>query len=73
DCTLAGPRLERWAARLDAGAFARSGRESISPALAVAVARCAQRKLARGESVDALRLQANYVRRSDAELLGKGK
>ncbi len=33
----------------------------------------ARRKLSRGEAVDALHLQANYVRRSDAELLWKPK
>lgn len=72
-CTLAGPRLERWAERLEAGPFRASRRESVSPVLAEAVARCAARKLARGETTDALHLEANYVRRSDAELLWKPK
>ncbi len=71
DCTLVGPQLERWLPRL--GEFAAARRESISPLLAEAVARRAERKLARGEAVDALHVQANYVRRSDAELLWKEK
>lgn len=73
ECTLAGPRLERWQERLAATPFATSRRESTAPVLAEAVARLATRKLARGEALDALRLEANYVRRSDAELLWKGK
>ncbi|MBI4467069.1 MAG: tRNA (adenosine(37)-N6)-threonylcarbamoyltransferase complex dimerization subunit type 1 TsaB [Acidobacteria bacterium] len=71
--TLVSPQMKRWAARLDATPFATSRRESISPVLAEAVARRAEKKLARGETVDALRLEANYVRCSDAELLWKGK
>ena len=72
-CTLVGPQLERWGERLSATTFAAAPRESVSPVLAEAVARCAGRKIARGETLDALRLEANYVRRSDAELLWKGK
>ena len=41
--------------------------------LADAVARLGARKFARGEVVDALHLEANYVRRTDAELLWKEK
>lgn len=72
-CTFVSPQMERWAAGLDRSAFAASRRERISPVLAEAVARRARRKLERGEAVDALHLQANYVRRSDAELLWKAK
>lgn len=72
-CTLVGPQLERWGERLSATTFAVAPRESVSPVLAEAVARQAAKKLARGETLDALRLEANYVRRSDAELLWKGK
>jgi tRNA threonylcarbamoyladenosine biosynthesis protein TsaB len=72
-CTLVGPRLERWAERLETSRYASSRRESTSPVLADAVARCAARKFALGQSVDALHLEANYVRRSDAELLWKPK
>lgn len=73
DCTLVGPHLERWAAKLAESPFSRSRRETTSPVLAEAVGRCAWRRLARGEGVDALHLEANYVRRSDAELLWKEK
>ena len=71
ECTLVGPQLERWAAGLANSRFAASRRERISPVLADAVARQAHSKFARGESLDALHLEANYVRRSDAELLWK--
>lgn len=72
-CTLIGPEMDRRGSRLETTAFASSRRENISPVLADAVARRAERKFARGETVDALHLEANYVRRSDAELLWKGK
>lgn len=72
-CTLVGPKIEQWAEALAASAFRASRREAVSPVLAEAVALCGQRKLRRGEAVDALHLQANYVRRSDAELLWKSK
>lgn len=42
-------------------------------ALAAAVARIANRKLERGEVTDTAALDANYVRRSDAELFWKDK
>ncbi|MFQ5662221.1 MAG: tRNA (adenosine(37)-N6)-threonylcarbamoyltransferase complex dimerization subunit type 1 TsaB [Terriglobia bacterium] len=73
ECTLAGPQIEHWTAQLGRSRFAASQRERISPVLAEAVARRAQTKFARGEILDALRLEANYVRRSDAELLWKRK
>jgi len=72
-CTLVSPQLPRWEARLQGSRFAASRRETISPVLADAVARRAAAKFARGEAVDALHLEANYVRRSDAELLWKAK
>lgn len=71
ECTLVSPQLERWAEKLSNSRFTASRRERISPVLAEAVARQAQRKFARGERLDALHLEANYVRRSDAELLWK--
>lgn len=73
ECTLVSPQMKHWAERLEGSLLAASGRESISPVLGEAVARRAQVKLARGEILDALHLEANYVRRSDAELLWKGK
>jgi tRNA threonylcarbamoyladenosine biosynthesis protein TsaB len=45
----------------------------VSPVLAPSIGRIAHLKCSRGEAVDALRLDANYVRRSDAELNWKGK
>jgi hypothetical protein len=72
-CTFVSPNLDRWAEPLAASAFGASRREQVSPVLAEAVAQRARRKLSRGEAVDALHLQANYVRRSDAELLWKPK
>ena len=72
ECTLVSPQLKRWEKTLEGTALATSRRENISPVLADSVARLARRKFAAGEAVDALRLEANYVRCSDAELLWKG-
>jgi tRNA threonylcarbamoyladenosine biosynthesis protein TsaB len=71
-CTLVGPELENYAEKIQSSAFASSGREVTSPVLADAVARRGVWKFAHGEATDALHLEANYVRRSDAELLWKG-
>jgi tRNA threonylcarbamoyladenosine biosynthesis protein TsaB len=55
----------------------RAGREFqeslavVSPHLAVAIARIGIRQARKGQVVDALALDANYVRRSDAEMLWK--
>jgi tRNA threonylcarbamoyladenosine biosynthesis protein TsaB len=73
ECTFVGPHLERWTAHIAESSFSPSRQEVTSPVLAEAVGRCARRRLARGEGVDALHLEANYVRRSDAELLWKEK
>jgi tRNA threonylcarbamoyladenosine biosynthesis protein TsaB len=45
----------------------------VSSVLAPVIARLAYQRASRGETVDALRLDANYVRRSDAELNWKEK
>jgi tRNA threonylcarbamoyladenosine biosynthesis protein TsaB len=45
----------------------------VSPVLAPAIGRIAFERMQRGETVDALRLDANYVRRCDAEVNWKGK
>jgi tRNA threonylcarbamoyladenosine biosynthesis protein TsaB len=45
----------------------------VSPVLAPAIGRLAYTKAQHGETVDALRLDANYVRRCDAEVNWKGK
>jgi tRNA threonylcarbamoyladenosine biosynthesis protein TsaB len=71
-CTLVGSQMGRWGAALARSPYRESRREAVSPVLADAVARLAATKFARGEAVDALHLGANYVRRSDAELLWKG-
>lgn len=72
-CTLVGPHLGRWKDCFASSPFSQTAQETISPVLATGMGRCALRRLARGEGVDALHLQANYVRRSDAELLWKEK
>ena len=46
--------------------------QQVPATLAPTVGRLAWRKAQRGETVDALTLDANYIRRSDAELLWKG-
>ena len=45
----------------------------VSPVLAPWIGKIAHERALRGETVDALRLDANYVRRSDAEVNWKGK
>jgi len=72
-CVFVSPQMSRWSSVLAAGPYGAAPREGVSPALAEAVARSAARKISRGETLDALRLEANYVRRSDAELLWKRK
>jgi tRNA threonylcarbamoyladenosine biosynthesis protein TsaB len=62
------PALERWAASHHAIS---PTIESASPALAPMVGKLAFERAARGQFTDSLRLDANYVRRSDAELLWK--
>jgi hypothetical protein len=42
--------------------------ESVPDALAGMIGRLGWQKALRGETVDALHLSANYIRRSDAEL-----
>lgn len=52
--------------------FAQCRLTAASPVLAPVVVRLAYARAQRGEFTDALHLDANYVRRSDAELLWKG-
>jgi len=59
---------ENWKAREARGEQA----ESISSVLAPAIGRMGIRELAAGRSRDVLSLDANYVRRSDAEIFWKG-
>ncbi len=62
------PALDSWAA---APATAASTIEPATAVLAPIIGRLALDRAARGEFTDSLRLDANYVRRSDAELLWK--
>jgi tRNA threonylcarbamoyladenosine biosynthesis protein TsaB len=66
---LALTRIPAWTDRVSLG-------ESVilaDPLVAPAIARIAIRKAAEGHTVDALALDANYIRRCDAELFTKGK
>ena len=74
NATLATPSkswLESTLSSVDA--LGRHEIREVSPVLAPAIGGLAYLKSRRGEAVDALRLDANYVRRSDAELNWKGK
>jgi tRNA threonylcarbamoyladenosine biosynthesis protein TsaB len=62
------PALERWPASRHAISRVI---EPATPVLAPMVGKLAFERAARGEFTDSLRLDANYVRRSDAELLWK--
>ncbi len=47
--------------------------ETVSGVLAPVIGQLGVQRFRRGELVDALGLDANYIRRSDAELLWKGR
>lgn len=72
-CTVVSPHLPHFSPQLAQSPLAAARCEQVSPVLADAVAWRARAKLARGQVTEALRLEANYVRRSDAELLWKPK
>lgn len=72
-CAFVSPNRGMWEEALHRTPFAASRLETIAPVLAEAVGRCALRKLERGETTDTLNLKADYLRRSDAELLWKSK
>jgi tRNA threonylcarbamoyladenosine biosynthesis protein TsaB len=57
---------------LERSAFRECPVERVSPLLAAVMGRLGYSRAARGELSDALLLDANYVRRSDAELKWKG-
>jgi len=46
--------------------------EQVSPTLAAFIGRIGERQIREGKTTDALGLDANYVRRSDAEIFWKG-
>jgi tRNA threonylcarbamoyladenosine biosynthesis protein TsaB len=71
--TLISPSLLRLEPELAGSPLAGIHREAAPSILADAVGRRARAKLARGEVSNAVHLDANYVRRSDAELLWKPK
>jgi tRNA threonylcarbamoyladenosine biosynthesis protein TsaB len=60
--------LEGWKEREERG----DRMQRSSAELAVGIGRIAEERAARGEYTDALELDANYVRRSDAEIFWKG-
>ena len=66
--------LERLAAKIASNKESRPASfklQSVSAVLAPVIARLAMARALRGDFTDALRLDANYIRRSDAELLWK--
>ena len=71
ECRFVSPSEGLWEATLKDSPFAESTLEIISPLLAEAAGRCALRTLASGGAGDALSVKAEYLRRSDAELLWK--
>lgn len=73
DCLFVTPNLGLWDEGLAASAFAESELVTVAPELAEAAGRVALQRLERGQTGDALTVTADYVRRSDAELLWKPK
>ncbi len=69
---FASPTAELVRSFLENSPFASCPVAAVSPFLAETLARLAAVKLARGEMISSLELDANYVRRSDAELLWRG-
>jgi tRNA threonylcarbamoyladenosine biosynthesis protein TsaB len=69
---FASPTPNVIAASLACSTLRRAQLAEVSGVLAPVVGRLAHLRALRGEVVDALRLDANYVRRSDAELNWKG-
>jgi len=71
--TFVTPTPEVLAEPLAASPFRSSPVEQVSTVLAPAIGWLGLARAHRGELVDALHLDANYIRRSDAELLWKGR
>ena len=67
------PTPEIFRSALDRSAIASSRVELVSGVLAPVVGRLGYIKALRGDVVDALRLDANYVRRTDAEMYWKDR
>ncbi len=71
DVALVSPTPEVLADQLGSSAFSRCTVEAVSSVLAPTIGQLGLARAKRGDVVDALTLDANYVRRSDAELLWK--
>jgi len=69
---LVSPDFSAFADALAASRLRDAHRTTAPPALAAAIARIAWRRWQAGDASDPAALDANYVRRSDAELLWKG-
>jgi tRNA threonylcarbamoyladenosine biosynthesis protein TsaB len=69
---LVSPDFSAFADALDASRLRDARRTTAPRAQAAAIARIAWRRWQTGEAADPAALDANYVRRSDAELLWKG-
>jgi tRNA threonylcarbamoyladenosine biosynthesis protein TsaB len=69
---LVSPDYTAFAAAVDASRHRAAPRTNAPHALAAAIARIAWRRWQAGETSDPAALDANYVRRSDAESLWKG-
>ena len=72
ELVFASPTAELVRGFLANSPFASCPVAAVSPFLAETLGRLATVKLARGEAISSLELDANYVRRSDAELLWRG-
>ncbi len=70
--TFVSPTPEVLAGPLEQSNFRSQTIEAVSTVLAPVIGQLGFARAQRGELVDALTLDANYVRRSDAELLWKG-
>jgi tRNA threonylcarbamoyladenosine biosynthesis protein TsaB len=70
--TVVTPTPEALAGPGGSPAVCDRGIEAVDSVLAPAIGRLGYARASAGELVDALRLEANYIRRSDAELLWKG-
>jgi tRNA threonylcarbamoyladenosine biosynthesis protein TsaB len=71
--TIATPTPELIQPALAKSSFAASPVVRVSPVLAPAIAQLGKQRAARGELTTALELDANYIRRSDAEVLWKAQ
>jgi tRNA threonylcarbamoyladenosine biosynthesis protein TsaB len=71
--TFVTPSPELLAEPLARSAFRGCAIERVSTALAPVIGQLGMERARRGDVVDSLHLDANYIRRSDAELLWKGR